>query len=124
MSEVGGLTDGSLTPGIYRVLDPVGVITAATAAAGWSVAVIAPAERTRDLYANLAGGLELPDWFGRNLDALWDVLTDRNQPTLVIMVDWTRYARARPERWSMIMDVFRERCSLPPPFAVVLANAA
>jgi RNAse (barnase) inhibitor barstar len=122
MSGLDGLTDGSLTPGVYRVLDPADVITAATVAAGWSVAVVAPAERTRDLYLNLAEGLELPDWFGHNLDALWDVLTDRDRPTLLIMVDWTRYARARPERWSMILELFRERCSLPPPFAVVLAN--
>ena len=28
-----------------------------------------------NIYTPIARGLELPDWFGENLDALWDMLT-------------------------------------------------
>ncbi len=49
--------------------------------------------------------LELPDWFGRNWDALFDVLTDvsfwpdgSEQALLLSVVGWRPYASARPER--------------------------
>lgn len=33
-----------------------------------------------ELHAFLAGALALPDWYGRNLDALWDCLTSLHEP--------------------------------------------
>ena len=62
-----------------------------------------------------------PDYFGANLDALWDALTDLSRPTAVILDRWTEFARARPARWDSIVAVFAERCERDPPFAVVLA---
>ena len=123
MSGVAGLTDGSMSGGIYRVRDSVPMIMTAVTDAGWSAAVVEPAERTAELYDHLATALDLPDWFGRNLDALWDVVTDLDRPTVLIMADWTRFADARPARWEMIMELFAERCIRTPPFAVVLVSA-
>lgn len=124
MTGLSGLTDGSLVGGVYRVDDDLETITAAVRDAGWSAAVAGPAGTTAELYEQLVAALRLPGWFGRNLDALWDVLTDLDRPTAVILADWHRYARARPERWGMILDVLTERGRLTPPFAVVLASAA
>ena len=123
MNSVAGLTDGSMSGGIYRVRESVPMIMTAATDAGWSAAVVEPAERTAELYDHLALALDLPSWFGRNLDALWDVVTDLDRPTVLIMEDWTRYARARPGRWQLIMELFAERCTRTPPFAVVLASA-
>ena len=50
-------------------------------------AVIDGAEiMTRDeLHDALARQLALPDWYGRNLDALFDCLTDLHEPTDVVV---------------------------------------
>ncbi|GAA1283153.1 barstar family protein [Streptomyces sp. NPDC056121] len=59
--------------------------------------------------------LELPDWFGRNWDALFDVLTDvsfwpdgSEQALLLSVVGWRPYASARPEDWETALDVFTD----------------
>ncbi len=121
MSDIAGLTDGSRTPGVYRILgDPIR-IDSALSRAGWATAVLPAVETTHDFYAQIAGVLQFGDYFGRNLDALWDCLTDLEEPTALILSDWTRLARARPRKWAAILDVLAERCALPPAFAVVLA---
>lgn len=35
----------------------------------------------------LSGRLELPEWWGRNLDALHDCLTDPGEPTVLVLID-------------------------------------
>ena len=37
------------------------------------------------IHDHLAKQLELPDYYGRNLDALYDILTDRCEPMTVIV---------------------------------------
>ncbi len=36
-----------------------------------------------DLHRRLAAGLDLPDWYGQNLDALYDCLTDLPRDTVL-----------------------------------------
>lgn len=121
MSTVAGLVDGSMTPGVYRVLADPATIESAVSAAGWRSAVLASTATTHDFYTEISCALGFGDYFGRNLDALWDSLTDLGQPTVLILTDWVRFARARPERWADILAIFDERSELSPPFAVVLA---
>jgi RNAse (barnase) inhibitor barstar len=121
MISIEGLVDGSLAPGVYRVLGPADSIVRVLEDAGWRPAVLASSGSTSDFYDHLASALRLPDWFGRNLDALWDVLTDLSAPTALVLTDWTRLARARPERWSSILATLTERTLITPAFAVVLA---
>ncbi|MFI0513602.1 hypothetical protein RKD19_006794 [Streptomyces canus] len=62
--------------------------------------------------------LRLPDWFGRNWDALADVLSDpglwsgdgaaSGEETVVVVRHWDRYAEARPEEWATAREVFAE----------------
>ena len=55
-----------------------------------------------DLYDRLASGLSLPEYFGRNLDALWDVLsTDVAGPFAI------RWQHAAASRKSMGRDFRR-----------------
>ncbi len=39
-----------------------------------------------DLHNKLAAGLELPPWYGRNLDALWDCLTEPGEERVLLIV--------------------------------------
>lgn len=121
MISIVGLIDGSLTPGVYRVLGPADAIAPALAKVGWRPVVLAPSTSTAEFYDHLASALRLPDWFGRNLDALWDVLTDLSAPTALLLTDWTRLPRARPARWTSIMATLTDRTLVAPPFAIVLA---
>ncbi|GKQ40131.1 barstar family protein [Streptomyces sp. A012304] len=70
--------------------------------------------------------LELPDWFGRNWDALADSLTDlRAMPEggglLVVVRNWRPYAKERPEEWEIAQEVFSSAVDQVPLLSVVLA---
>jgi hypothetical protein len=54
--------------------------------------------------------LDLPEWFGRNWDALADCLGDPDwgpaSPGRVILVNgWRHYAKARPDEWETAQEV-------------------
>ncbi|MER5967406.1 barstar family protein [Streptomyces sp. NPDC002057] len=53
-----------------------------------------------------AAVLDLPDWFGRNWDALADCLTDLPEPVTLVVTGWQEYARTRPREWRTAQDVF------------------
>ncbi|MFI9175716.1 barstar family protein [Streptomyces lincolnensis] len=63
-----------------------------------------------------ARALELPDWFGRNWDALADSLGDRSvrpegaadQELLLVVRNWRPYAETRPDEWAIAQEVFTE----------------
>ena len=68
--------------------------------------------------------LRLPDWFGRNWDALADVLSDPGlwsgdgsedageEETVVVVRNWDRYAGARPDEWATAREVFSQASAL------------
>ncbi|WP_262062319.1 barstar family protein [Streptomyces sp. STR69] len=76
-----------------------------------------------------ARALQLPDWFGRNWDALADSLGDHTvwpeeaveQGLLVVVRNWRAYAKARPEEWETAVDVFGDAVDRTPTLSVVLA---
>ena len=41
--------------------------------------------RREEAHDYLAAVLSLPDYYGRNLDALWDLMTERSQPTRLVL---------------------------------------
>ncbi|MEU8620303.1 barstar family protein [Streptomyces sp. NPDC048623] len=53
-----------------------------------------------------AAALALPDWFGRNWDALADCLTDLPEPVALVVTGWQAYARTHPREWQVAQDVF------------------
>ena len=73
--------------------------------------------------------LQLPDWFGRNWDALADSLGDHTvwpdaaveRGLLVVVRNWQSYATARPDEWATAVDVFGGAVDATPALSVVLA---
>lgn len=60
-----------------------------------------------------ARALELPDWFGRNWDALADSLTDLGWAPaapgrLLVVTGWQEYAEAAPQEWIVAQEVFTD----------------
>ncbi|MFJ3902498.1 barstar family protein [Streptomyces sp. NPDC090025] len=53
-----------------------------------------------------AAALALPDWFGRNWDALADSLTDLPRPVVLVVTGWQGWARVHPREWQVAQDVF------------------
>ena len=102
------------------MLAPQDRVEAQLVADGWRVAVLGEVERTRDFYAELRRALDLPDWTGANLDALWDVLTDLTEPTALVWRRYATFAVARPGPWQRVLAVLEERAAQDPPFALVL----
>jgi RNAse (barnase) inhibitor barstar len=111
----------ALTPGVYRVAPPAAAAARALQEGGWHAVVVPPASSTASLYAGLAEALRLPAWFGANLDALWDCLTDLPGPTALVLAEWRGYERAEPEQARRVLQLFVERTRSDPPFAVLLA---
>ncbi|MEV7389340.1 MULTISPECIES: barstar family protein [unclassified Streptomyces] len=73
--------------------------------------------------------LNLPDWFGRNWDALADSLRDPSvwppeaaeRGLLVVVTGWQGYARTRPDEWKVAQDVFAQAVGDEPALTVALA---
>ncbi|MFF8728680.1 barstar family protein [Streptomyces sp. NPDC015171] len=81
------------------------------------------------LMDRVARALALPDWFGRNWDALVDSLSDHTvwpegaveQGLLIVVRGWRPYADAEPQEWRTAEDVFAEAVDRTPALTVVLA---
>ncbi|MGA4847664.1 barstar family protein [Streptomyces sp. G5(2025)] len=93
--------------------DPLQPVLDAARDAGWTTAALSLAG-VRDKAAFMercARGLGLPNWFGRNWDALADCLGDLSwappaRGRLLVVSDWQEYARAAPEEWETAQEVF------------------
>ncbi|MEU0333759.1 barstar family protein [Streptomyces sp. NPDC006193] len=76
-----------------------------------------------------ARALALPDWFGRNWDALADSLADvtvwpeaaGGRGLLIVVRGWQAYAAARPAEWETAQEVFAHAVALAPSLTVALA---
>jgi RNAse (barnase) inhibitor barstar len=70
------------------------------------------AEDKASLFAALAKGLHLPEYFGHNFDALADVLEDRDwlgkRGCAVRLGHATRYRKTHPNDWRTLEDIFSE----------------
>ena len=110
-----------LTPGIYRVASADDTVHT-LACSGWDARLVTPATSIAQLYAALADALDLPSWFGANLDALWDCVTDLSVPTALVLDGWRGFERAEPERARRLVELFAERTLAEPPFAVALVQ--
>ncbi|HET9873863.1 MAG TPA: barstar family protein [Propionibacteriaceae bacterium] len=119
--ESGGLFDGSQRPGVYQLVAPAQWLVGALEDAGWSCRVLDPVSDLHSFYTQTAERMGFSSTFGANLDALWDALTDLEEPTALVLLEWTRFATEEPAQWERVLEVLTERTESPPPFAVILA---
>ena len=54
-----------------------------------------------DFHNALAGGLKFPQWYGKNLDALHDLLTAISEETVLTFSEWL-YAEAVLGRYALM----------------------
>ena len=66
------------------------------------------------LHARLQDSLGLPSWYGRNLDALYDVLTDEPAPLKIFFTSWEELQEAEPEYFDRFCRVLRDVESVLP----------
>ena len=62
----------------------------------------------RDVHRAFAEALDFPEWYGNNLDALSDQLTESTEPTGVILVNTDELAEALGWRWEMLLRLLVE----------------
>lgn len=73
------------------------------------------------LYSAIADSWDLPDWFGRNLDALWDVLAERTKAPSVLVWDGSEaFAAHDPDLAVVLLGLLRDASTQATAFVVVL----
>lgn len=74
-------------------------------------------ETKQQLHAALASALRFPEWYGHNLDALYDCLTDLDEAVHLYIVDWQQL----PEWKAAFRAVFDDAENDSPVFTVSFA---
>lgn len=106
--------------GTYRVESPPDDLVRRLEAAGWRTGVLAGAGDRRAVLRGIGWALEFPSYYGGNLDALWDCLTDLTAPTALVWRDWQDLAVDHPGEWAKVRSVLDLRQETDPSFALVL----
>ena len=103
MSAIEGLRRRE--PGVYRVRGGTALAERRLRAWGWRVATLgaAPGGTKDDLLGAVGDALGFPDWYGRNLDALADLLRE-TQVRRVVVTDW----RVPEASIGGLLDVFAD----------------
>ena len=60
-----------------------------------------------DFYKILGKKLDFPEYFGNNLDALHDVLTERREPTKIRLWGFDRFAKKLGEKGECLREVLK-----------------
>lgn len=111
-----------LEPGVHEARGDADAVAADLREAGWRVGVLDGVATRAEALDGIGEALGFPDWYGRNLDALWDCLTDLDAPTALVWGHWSVLALRRPDDWARVLGVLSERAAEAPPFAVVFVT--
>ncbi len=106
---------------VLRTLGPADQDVARLRREGYRVGHVEARTRA-DLLDRVGAALTFPRYWGRNLDALWDCLTDLTGPTALVWVGWDDLAVAAPDDWAAVMAVLTDRVAASPPFTLVLVG--
>jgi len=114
-------------PGLFEWRGAVGTdIAGKGREAGWGVREL-DTRYVRDagqLYEKMATTWDLPSWFGRNLDALWDVLGElATSPLLVVWDGYAELAEVDPELAQTVLELLRDASTQAAALAVVVLDA-
>ena len=71
-------------------------------------------------HAHLAARLDLPSYYGRNLDALYDVLTDIGADTEIILMDPAAVAEQLGKYGEALLSTMQEAAEENPRLTITL----
>jgi RNAse (barnase) inhibitor barstar len=128
MSGLAALLAARKPVGVYHWSSPMrcGDIQHAAEHAGWHCVVLDTIQATDadGFHDAVAAAFALPESYGRNLDALADMLREgpdpTERPTLVVWEGWASLAKADVATARRVVDMCADRAGRPPSFAVVL----
>ena len=107
------LLRNALSNGVYRLpASGQSALVEAAAAAGlcYHVCQLEDSEEVEDALELIGEGLDLPKWYGRNFDALYDCLTDltwqESAATVIVLTGCDGLHAAEPEGWRTLISVF------------------
>lgn len=94
-------------------------------ARGWHVGLVSGGPSKAEALDAVGRALNFPDYYGRNLDALADCLSDLGQPTALVWAGWEPLAVHSPDDWSRLVAVLKRRVDAAgaAPFSVVFSVA-
>lgn len=120
------LLNGTTSPGLFSWRgDPDWDLIGQAEAAGWQALDLDTSQVTSiaEFYDVVATSWQLPSWFGRNLDALFDVLGDlTTEPTILVWNGLRQLSEVEPTRASAVLDVFRDAAGQARSFAVIVLD--
>jgi RNAse (barnase) inhibitor barstar len=120
------LLSGTTSPGLFSWRgDPGRDLVGEAEAAGWRALDLdtTGVASMSEFYDTVASSWQLPSWFGRNLDALFDVLGDlTTQPTILVWNGLRQLAEVDPIHASAVLDVLRDAAGQAASFAVIVLD--
>ncbi|OON82060.1 hypothetical protein B1H18_03090 [Streptomyces tsukubensis] len=117
--------------GGQSAVEPAAAVLDVARAGGWETVSLdlSGVEDKAAFMDRCARDLALPDWFGRNWDALADCLADLSwappaRGRLFVVSHWAAYARTAPRDWRIAQEVLRDTVThwraSPTPVGVLL----
>ena len=76
-----------------------------------------------DVHDRFARALDLPEWYGRNLDALFDCLTDQGEPVMVRLLHQETLEYRLGRRGRALVRLLRQAAAENPQVTVLGAQA-
>lgn len=114
MSGLASILAGHHEPGVFQwhAAFDVEDVRHTVEHAGWAFGYVDgwTGETEADFHAALAATFGFPDWYGGNLDALWDcLLTVVTERAVLLWDGWGPLARSAPDRFPRLLRVFHDR---------------
>ncbi len=72
----------------------------------------------QEIHQRLRQALPLPQWYGDNLDSLYDVLTEWNGPAELVFQNWAGAKEAGPEYMDRLRRMLGDACRENPALTV------
>lgn len=120
------LLSGTTSTGVFSWRgDPERDLVGQAQGAGWRVLELDTTKvaSIQEFYDRVATSWHLPTWFGRNLDALFDVLGDLSTGRTVLIWNGLRQlAEVEPMHASAVLDVLRDAAGQATSFAVIVLD--